>query len=358
MTTPLRDTRYDTLTPAFRVSVGGSELPPEVAGDVYAVTVVDDVDAASMCVVRMRCWDGVLMKVRWIDEERFAEGAPIDVEFGFGDQMKKLFSGEIVGLEPDFGEDMPPTLALRGYDVRHRLMREQRTHSYLDAKDSDIVSQVAQAAGLQARAKDSQITFPYLLQHNQTDFQFLAARAARIGWELAADGKTLLFRPRPSDGSPELTLRREIELLQFRPRLSTMGQSPKREVRGWSPKDKREVVATAKVGDEGKLMGSTSGGSATQRAFSKSGTLLVDRPIHSAEDAEQLAQQGFREMGRAYIQAEGLCIGEPRLHAGMVVKIEGLGERFSGNYYVNLVEHRFDPKAGYRTRFTARRNAT
>ncbi len=354
-----RDHRYDALAPTFEVRVQGSPLSQDAAADVFAVNIVDDVDAAGMCVVQMLGWDGQKMAVKWMDDHRFAEGSPIEVSFGYVDRLRKAFSGEIVGLEPDFPEGQPPTLTLRGYDVRHRLMREQRTHSYLDSKDSDIVSQVAQKAGLGARAEDSGVSFPYLLQHNQTDFQFLSARAARIGWELAVDDRTLLFRPRPSDGGPTLTLRREIELLQFRPRLSTMGQSPTREVRGWSAADKKEVVAKAAVGDEGALMGgSASGGATTKRAFSRSASAVVDRPVQNAEDAEQLAKQGFREMSRGYINAEGLCLGEPLLHAGMVVKIEGLGDRFSGNYYVTLAEHRFTTKSGYRTRFLARRNAT
>jgi hypothetical protein len=40
------------------------------------------------------------------------------------------------------------------------------------------------------------------------------------------------------------------------------------------------------------------------------------------------------------------------------VKIEGLGERFSGLYYVTSTEQRFSTKKGYQTRFAVRRNAT
>jgi uncharacterized protein len=41
-----------------------------------------------------------------------------------------------------------------------------------------------------------------------------------------------------------------------------------------------------------------------------------------------------------------------------VVKIEGIGTRFSGSYYVTSTEHAFGPSQGYRTKFSARRNAT
>ena len=354
-----RDERFDTLTPAFKVRINGAELEQDALSDVIAITVLDDVDAMSMCVLTLKGWDGVEMKVKWMDSALFDEGNPIEIELGYRDRTQLLFKGELTGLEPEFPEGQPPTLTVRGHDWRHRLARERRTHSYLEVKDSDIASQVARAAGMGARAEDSGVVHAYVLQHNQTDYQFLLARAARIGWEVFADGQDLVFRPRQVTSKPQVTLRREIELLEFRPRLTTMGQSPRREVRGWSAKDKKELVARAALGDEASQMGgSASGGAIVDRAFSRAGSVVVDRPLRNAEEAGQLAKLGFREMGMGYVSAQGLCIGEPLLRAGTVATIEGLGLRFSGQYYIGAAEHRFSPKTGYRTRFSAKRNAT
>jgi hypothetical protein len=38
--------------------------------------------------------------------------------------------------------------------------------------------------------------------------------------------------------------------------------------------------------------------------------------------------------------------------------VEGIGNRFSGLYYLCSVEHRYSMRKGYRTGFSARRNAT
>ena len=78
----------------------------------------------------------------------------------------------------------------------------------------------------------------------------------------------------------------------------------------------------------------------------------------TTDTGQKLARQRFGEMALGYIRCDGQCIGEPALRAGVVVKIEGVGERFSGLYYVTSTEQRFSPKKGYRTRFAARRNAT
>ena len=46
------------------------------------------------------------------------------------------------------------------------------------------------------------------------------------------------------------------------------------------------------------------------------------------------------------------------LAAGKVIKIEGLGRRFSGLYYVTATSHTYTPAAGYRTAITVKRNAS
>jgi phage protein D len=356
---PARQERYETLAPAFKVRVNGAALPQEAVADVMSIVVLDDVDAASMGTLRIKAWSGVQMKPKWIDDALFTEGNPIEIELGYRDSTQLLFSGEIVGLEPDFPEGAPPTLTVRAYDRRHRLMRERHTRSFLDSTDSDIASRIADDAGMGVRSDDSEVVHPYVLQHNQTDWQFLAARAASIGWELRMEDGDLALRARPVGAKPALTLHRDEDLLSFRPRLSTMGQTGARELRAWSAKDKQAVVANASVGDEGPLLqGSTSGGAAARHAFHHVGSSVVNRPVQSQPEADQLARQAFRELALHYVRADGLCIGEPELRAGIVVSLVGLGERFGGSYYVSSAEHRFDVASGYRTRFEARRNAT
>jgi phage protein D len=221
-----------------------------------------------------------------------------------------------------------------------------------------VASQIASDAGLRPQVEDSKVTLPYVLQHNQTDLDFLTTRARRINFEVSMKDRDLLFRPRKISDSAELTLHREVELLDFRPRLTSLGQVPTLEVRGWDPTEKREIIGTAGAGDEPRLMGgSRSGPSNSSKAFGTPASARVTSPVQSKDEADEMAKRGFGEMALAYIRAEGRCIGEPRLRAGTVVKIEGIGTRFSGSYYVTSTEHAFGPSKGYRTQFSARRNS-
>lgn len=351
--------RYETLAPEFEVLIDGAPIEPAMQADLMGVAVIEDVDAPGTCEIRLQAWDGVRMQVRWIDDARLREGRAVQVRMGYQGDVRVLFDGDLTGLEPEFAEQESPALVVRGHDVRHRLMRERRSRSFTNMAEADLLDRIAADAGLQARAAQRGAPVAYALQHDQTDLEFLQQRAQDAGSELAVDGRTLVLRARPIEAAESLVLRREIELLEFYPRLSTLGQAPRLVARGWDPARKQPVEATAAAGSEPRRMGTAaSGPAAAQAAFGQGAHTAVDVPVREPAEAERLAGGRFAEMALRFIRAEGVCIGEPQLRAGQVVRIEGLGERFSGPYYVTSTEHRFAQAGGYRTAFCARRNAT
>ncbi len=352
-------TNFDTLAPDVAVLINGKKLPEEARADLVAVSVLEDVDATSMFTITLLAWDGATQKVKWIDDALFAEGNPVEIKMGYRDKTKSLLVGEITGLEPEFPGHEPPTLTVRGYDKRHRLMRKRETKSFVKMKDSEIAQQIATEAGIRAEVHDTQVTLDYVLQHNQTDLEFLQQRAGKIDYELAVDGSTLCFRPRPNNHSDVLKLTRQVELLEFFPRLNTLNQQQEVTVRGWNPKNKQEFVSKTASLDSNKLMkGDTSGPARVNKAFGKTGAVSVNVPVASQEEADQMAKSWFARMALNHVFGEGISIGEPDLRAGTVVQIDGLGERFSGLYYVISVEHSYKPTTGYRTAFSVKRTAT
>ncbi|MFO1429730.1 MAG: contractile injection system protein, VgrG/Pvc8 family [Candidatus Competibacteraceae bacterium] len=348
----------DITRPAFTITVDGTPLPIEVALQVSRITVDEDVGLPSMFSVELAGGDTNNETV-WIDGNTFPIGAAVEIKMGYGNTLQTLIAAEITGIEPVFTSGVRPSLTVRGHDRRHRLLRVRKTRSFVQQKDSDIAATLAAEAGLTAQTEDSQVVHDYVLQANQTNMEFLQERARRIEYEIVIEGKTLYFRPVQNAQGEVLTLTPEDDLLEFYPRLSTLGQSSEIELRGWNPKDKKEIVAKAKKGDEVSTMGGKDSGAAlAENAFGAATVLLSDVPVFAQAEADQLVRACFNRSVLGLISGDGVCSGRTDLRPGQVIKIDGVGKRFSGQYYVTATSHRYTAHHDYQTHFVVRRNAT
>ena len=347
----------DELTPTVEILVGDRNLSPTAEASILAVEVAEDIDAPGMFTLELENWDFLTQTVQWSDDEQFAPGNDVTIKLGYGNRTKPIIVGEITGLEPEFTADQAPRLVVRGHDFSHRLMRGTKTRSFTKMRDSDIVAQVARAAKLTVQASRTPEPLDYVLQRNQTDLAFIRDRAARIGYEALVDGTTLFFRPLRPQGSAVLTLGRG-DLLEFFPRLSTLGQVNEVVVRSWDAEQKKPAVVGKASDRDVTAMGSTRGTETAQQEFGKTTYAVIDQGAATPKEAQAIAQGQLNRMALDYITGEGACQGTPQLRAGQTIQINGLGKRFSGAYYVTATTHRYDPEDGYRTEFSVRRNAS
>jgi uncharacterized protein len=346
------------LTPYLRILIQGKPLNSDIEADLISAFISEDLEAPSMFELQLITWDLLKQEITWVDDKLFDIGNEVEIQIGYDPKIKTVIVGEITGLEPEYTQDAPPILIVRGHDLRHRLLRGRQTKSFLKMKDSEIASEIARSRGLTAKVTDSKVKLEYILQHSQTDWEFLQERAKRIGYEVAIENKTLHFRPHQNTQAKVLTLTYGGDLEEFLPRLSTLNQVQQLEVRGWIPKDKKEIVGKAGVGKEGGTMGGkTAGTKAVKKAFGESSYTIVNQPVSSKAEADQMALGQFQDMAIAYISGEGTCQGNPDLRAGKVIEIAGVGKRFSGLYYITNTEHYCSRKKGYQTSFTVRRNS-
>ena len=351
---------YDNpLTSEVTIGDSGGTLPAEAVADLETITVLDDLTAPGMFTLELNNWDGAAEAPPWSDDSStFFPGQKVAISLGYVGQSStvSVIEGEITSLEPIF-RPTPSNMIVRGYDLRHRLMRGRKTQTFTEMKDSDIADKILGAANLAKTVTKTDVAHPYVLQHNQTDFAFLQERARRIGFELAIEGKTVLFRPRPIDKKEAITLKLGQDLIEFTPRLTTMAQVSEVTVQGWDITKKEAILGTAKMGKETAVLGSTAGPKATNGAFGSTVAAYTNSPIFNQAEADQMALGRFNEMALAYISGEGICYGRPDLKAGTIVAIEGVGEKYSGLYYITSVKHIWNKESGYRLYFTYKRNA-
>ena len=344
----------DVLDASIRIN--DTRLPPEAWSDMRSLTVQEDLDAISMFALELYNWDDRLLTFPWSESPLFAVGNEVEISLGYVDDLHPVMVAEIISLEPRFVSGELPTLTVRGYDHRHRLARGRNTRVFQQMADSAIAEQVAREAGLSSSVTETDIKYSYVLQSNQSDLDFLQQRARRIGYEVFARDKVLYFRPPQHTAAATVTLELGEEITEFSPRMSTQSQVGELAVRGWDVKQKQVIVGKATVGQESTTGDGSSGPRAARQAFGGSSTASVDLPVNTVAEADAIARGRFDDLALDFVQGDVVADGQPQVHAGTVVTIDGVGDRFSGAYYVTSVTHSLTAEQGYQTTLSVQRN--
>lgn len=338
---------------AFEVSVGGSPLPPESAGVVISVTVDNSLNLPDLAVVELSDPGGMLM-----GRSGLQIGAELGVKVRDGSgPAAAIFTGEITALEVDFDGGVNRTV-VRAYDRSHRLLRGRRTKAWIDVTYTDIVRQLAQEAKVPLGQVDSTATVhPQVTQAAVEDWHFMRRLADEVGYHLAVvDGKLEMTKPKPPpEASPQsLTSTDRLAyavgddgLLRLRAVLTSAGQVPSTEVRGWDPKTKKAVVASSRAAAADAQVSSTPAGLA--EVFSGRPFSAPRSPLRSDGDATALAGAISGQIAGAFVDVEAEVVGNPRLRPGAVIDLGGVGQPIRGAYTVSAARHVYD-HLGYRTR--------
>ena len=347
----------EEMTAELVIKLGG-RAQTDMLDDIIEVIVETNLHLPAMATIEL--YD---LTMEWVDDTAVAIGKAVEISFEAAERdeaaegtPRVLFKGEVVSLEPIFKPSGQISLLIRCYDQTHRLHLGKRTRTFLDKSDGDIARDVAGASGLTADIDPTAPVIPYVLQHNQTNMEFLLERAQRIGyWVYASEGK--LHFKKPGAIFPAGTkVTYGQELMEFRPRISAVGQPGKSIVTGWDIKTKK--VVEAKVASTAAAKLAKVGLTTSPSALAKSGfkvsdaeTHIVHRRVVDAKDAGAIATGALEAVASEAWHAEGECFGETRLQAGTWLEVIGCGRRFSGKYLVTAAMHHY--KAGvYRTRFT------
>jgi uncharacterized protein involved in type VI secretion and phage assembly len=306
-------------------------------------------------------------KLTYADTDTFKPGAEVKIEIETDEIPDEpwavkamLIIGEITAVEPIFSDDGVALLRVRGYDRSHRLTRGKKTRTYGDAnptgqgiREEQLINTIVQETnGITGKNIDtsgfSDIRYPYVMQYNQTDLEFLWSRARRMGYQVYVEDKTLYFQKADAHRGAETDKPAKLiwgrNLGSFEPRLTLMHQATAAVVKGWDPMAKQAIEGTSRS-DASKTIpqiGLNKKGSAMSKAAFKDPAqeVVIDQPVLTIDQAKAMAAARFAEAEGEFIEAEGSCRqGDPRLIAGRLVTIEGVGERFSGNYYVTQARH-------------------
>lgn len=316
-----------------------------------------------------------LRKFQHSDDDTLDVFDHVTIEMGYAGRMRTLFVGEILTLQPAYPSGAVPTLTISGADFLNRLRLEKpgadKTKAFPNVPDYQIVERVARRHNLTLSTDSDRTGSPTpkpAMQRDMDDLRFVLFLAKRNDYECSVviepSGEPALYFGPPRDKRDGAAIRQlgltwGESLSSFTPKLRVGRQVSKVTVRGWNPKTKEPIEYTAELKDLPKSGGN--GKTGPELRAEKLGAKeyrVVDRPVHSADEAKRIAIQILTESANQFLTGSGEAIGEPLLVPQVNLQLAGLGTRFDGSYYVTKSDHSFGA-GGYMTAFEVeRREAT
>ncbi len=254
-----------------------------------------------------------------------------------------VIKGIITAIEPIFTADGSELLRVRGYEKTIKLTQGQKTRTYCQQKDSDMITKVVNDCGLSATVGTTSVTYPEYIQYNLTDWDFLRLRARDLGFLIWSNAGTLTINV-PSSSSSAIEVTWPDDIKRFEPRLSFLGQVAKAKTTGWDPKTKQifSGTSTSKNQDYRAITDTTTGVSTiTSNVSGNVAANTVNLPLISADHGSKIAQARVNFAESSYVTAEGECSGDPNIAAGKWVNVVGVNDKFTGKYLVTQARHEF-----------------
>jgi phage protein D len=360
----LEDMSSKTLNfyaPRYQVEIENKKLEANVSKAIIDLTIDEKIDEGANFKLTLHDeFDMNTKEFKWADHELFTVGNKITIKIGYGSDLHPMIMGNITGLEPSFFAGETPTLTIEGQDLSYDYMkRKSPERTFKEMTYSDIARTVADEAGLNPVVDDTDLDAPLLRKNNnESFFAFLDRLKERIGYQFKIDGQSLYFIKPRDEETEMLTLALGKDIISFKPTLKTTGLLTEVEVRGTNPRDpSKPIIGKAQAGSERtQEKGKKTASQIAKERHGDQKKVITNISVNSEKHANAIAEAELNKASDTFLGGEVECIGIPQIRTGVSIKLEKMGTRFSGKYYVKATTHTLN-SSGYKTRFSVKRNA-
>ena len=387
--------RYPRYVPDFRIQINDRDLPSALRSSVTSVKHEEGQNAADRVEIGL-----ANQNLRWLQKHikglgfrPFPSGvkagplpgrsvAPaglfdmdnkLTLAMGYAlDHLDPMFIGEITGVEANFPNGDMPSMTLVAHDYLHRLSAGSYSRGFgplpdfiiasilaLENRLVPLVEPIIVGASTAVAAVNLIFNGTGRKQEGQSHLELLTKIAETYDAEFWVEGDILYVSRFMKEYAPRLTLTWGESLLEFTPKVTTVGQAfgvamkfTLREI----PLD--FLVSVFWDFDRESLGISVLPGAAAPAAGTGGPVFtIVDRPIGSPADIMNSVLAISHELRTKLnnrLTGKGSAIGDTRIRAGAVVRFEGLGPDWSGDYRVISAANTIDSN-GFRTSFEVRK---
>ena len=328
-------------TQTFVLYINNARIPGEREGEIKKIIITDKLNAPSAFTIYASDPES-----QWRENDDYFIGSRVKILMGYKDGISELIIGDITGLSCKYRRNQAPEVVISGQNLVHRLKRTIKNQAFSEMAVTDIISQLADNAGLSADVEDLTYEHPFALQHQKNDYEYLHILAERYDCYFTVFDTTLTFKRLQNNLAEDVVLEYGKTLLEFLPEADTSKLVSEVEVFAWNPATHEALSGNSTAQDI-----DSAGGAVINDQFGGAKTIHIDQYALDQNGIDQCAVDILAQNTRDYVTGRGSTFGNPDIKAGTIVKVEGVGEKFSGKYYVLSATHTLVPLRGYKTSF-------
>jgi len=324
----------------IRVTVysGGTQLADE--SQLISLTVtrcVNKVPAA-----RLVFTDGDMpnRKFPLSDAETLTPGTSIRITAGYGDDEQTIFEGIVVKHSIRIGGHNEAHLLVECRDKAVKMTVGRKNATYSKMLDSAVISNLIAAAGLTADVTATATEHTDLVQYYVSDWDFMLSRAEANGLLVIATDGALSVKAPDTAGEPTLEVTYGADLVGFDAEIDARTQFSSASASTWSPNDQAEQTATAtppQLNQQGNLDAATLAAVIGLSSYQlQTGAAIESTALDTWAKAQQI------KAGLARIRGKMTFQGSAKAKVGTLIKLVGVGTRFSGDVFVGAVTHEIE----------------
>ena len=341
------------------------ELDNEEISDLYPALVEVSVEAdrkqwttATLVLETRRLEDG-----NWTvqDDDRIKPWVPVKISAVFGDETEEVMRGFVREVKADYPAEKGSakvTITCQDESLKmDRLHVEQPWGEDGPTTDGQIATQIIQRHSLQPDGTPGEGQTVQELNQNSTDIRFLKRRADANGYEIIFREGRVHFGEMRLDAETQATIMvyagSSTNCISFN--IQDDGNQPDQvayQVAADVGTDSPPVEVTPNL----RLLGNepVGGASGLDNFTWRPQRQGINDDAQMAAIAQQAANATSMKI-KVNGELDGSLYGHV-LRTGEPVGVDGLGERYSGTYYVDKASHKFDIN-GYKVTFKLLRNA-
>ena len=180
----------DFSVPSFVLYINNTRIPAEREAEIKKIIIVDRLNAPSSFFMHASDPDK-----EWRENDDYYVGSRVKILLGYKAGISELMIGEVTGLSCHYKRNEAPEVTISGQNLLHRLKRAIRIQAFSEMTVKDIITELADGAGLKAEVEDLSYEHPFALQLHKSDYEYLQILSERYDCYFSVNDTNLVCKP-------------------------------------------------------------------------------------------------------------------------------------------------------------------